>query len=482
FDHVERELGAAVRRHAHLPWYLRLRARHSRVVIVAFAALAIAAPSLAAVGLLQTGSTVGPNVPRTPNAFEGVALKSGIELLPLRAADPAGGSPWGMRLIRTTRGLLCLQIGRAAFGKVGALGRDHAFANDGRFHPFSPDYAPGPGSACVTPDAHGNGFFNVAAFGVPASGLLGSRGQASGCVPEQSPPRHLPAAAQGHTLRPRSRHHGQLPPCPLGDLREVYYGLLGPDAASVTHRTASGSLQTTPTSGQSGAYLIVLPNHAPISANGSSTSDATLFPGAIRTVNYRDGHSCRLSAPASASDPGPGSCPPVGCVPAVVRLPTPAQVASPVSARVVFAKHYCAQRSSELIIACPTRTPPQFQRLDMSRGPAQVLVQIRFVSRIAIENGHSYYYFEMNRPPYSNPRYPSGLQCAGAGDFGQTNSDYAAGQQVTLSMFESLSCMGPVKGDVSLVITTGPSRPAPTPAVRGQSAGRDVGHFSFTLP
>ncbi|MGB0095278.1 MAG: hypothetical protein WBP81_22415 [Solirubrobacteraceae bacterium] len=89
----------------------------------------------------------------------------------------------------------------------------------------------------------------------------------------------------------------------------------------------------------------------------------------------------------------------------------------------------------------------------------------------------------MSRAPYSDPRYPTGLECgAGASDFGQSNSDYAAGQRVTFSMFENLSCRGPVHGDISLVINTGPSTPAPTPAVRGQSIGRDVGHFTVNIP
>jgi len=483
FDHVERELRAAARSHAHLPWYVRLRLRHSRALVVVLAGLIIGGPALAAVNLLQSGSSVGPDVPQTPNAFNGVALRSGVRLLSLRVADPAAGPPWGMRLIRTTRGLLCMQVGRVAFGSVGALGRDNAFANDGRFHPFSPNYAPGPGSACVAPDAHGNGFFNVAAFGVPESGFFGDTKQTGGCVPEQSAPQHVSAAARLDLAgRRRTEHRRQLLPCPAADLREVYYGLLGPDAASVTHMTASGSLVTTPTAGPDGAYLIILPNHAPMSANGTTTSDSTLFPGAIRAVRYRDGHSCRLPAPVSASDPGRESCPPVGYVPAVIRPPSPARVASPVTTRVVFAKHYCGQRTGDLVIACPTRIPRGFQRLNMSRQPAQVLVQISFVSHLAITNGHSYYYFQMNRPPYPNPRYPSNLECAGAGDFGQTNSDYAAGQRVTFSEFENLSCMGPVRGDVSLVINTGPSTPAPTPAIPGQSVGRDVGHFRFKVP
>jgi hypothetical protein len=118
----------------------------------------------------------------------------------------------------------------------------------------------------------------------------------------------------------------------------------------------------------------------------------------------------------------------------------------------------------------------------MRRGPAEILVEISFVSRVPITNGRSYYYIQMSRPPHPDPRYRGGLQCAGAGDFGQTNSDYAAGQRVTQSVFENLSCRGVARGDVTLVTTTGPSAPAPMPAVPGQSVGRDVGRFNFTIP
>ena len=119
----------------------------------------------------------------------------------------------------------------------------------------------------------------------------------------------------------------------------------------------------------------------------------------------------------------------------------------------------------------------------MRGGPAETLVQLSWISRVAITNGHSYYYVQMSRAPYTDPRYRPGEECgSGAADFGQTNSDYAAGQRVVFSMLEPLTCRGPVHGNVTLVITTGPSQPAPMPAVHGQSVGREVGHFSFRVP
>ena len=481
FEHVERELRAAVRRHAHLPWYLRLRARHSRALVVAVAALVIGGPALAAVGLLKSGSSVGPGAPLTPNAFNGVALRRSVQLLSLRVPDPAGGPPWAMRLIRTSRGLLCMQVGRVAFGTVGALGRDGAFGNDGRFHPFSPNYDQGPGN-CVTPDGRGNGFLDVAFQGIPASALLGGPARDGGCIPSQVlPARGVSArrAVAGGAHAGRRR----LPACPERDLRDVFYGLLGPDALSVTHVTASGALTTTPTSGSDGAYLVVLPDVGPLKQNGTGTSGSSPFAGAVRAVHYRNAPTCHLPPLGPRVSVGQGSCPTIGYVPAAVQLPSPAQVSSPVSARVALAKRYCDRPESHGAIACPGRVPPGFRPIDMSRGPAEGLVQISWVSRVAISNGHSYYYVQMSRAPYTDPRYRPGEECGGgAADFGQTNSDYAAGQRIVFSMFEPLTCRGPVHGNVTLVITTGPRQPGPMGAVRGQSVGRNVGQFSFNVP
>jgi hypothetical protein len=483
FDHVERELRTAVRGHAHLRWYVRLRLRHSRALVVILASLIIVGPALAAVSLLPSGSSVGPNVPRTPNAFNGVALHAGVRMLSLRTADPVGGPRWGMRLVRTTRGLLCMQVGRVAFGTIGALGADDAFHNDGRFHRFSPNYQPGPAFACATPDGRGNGFLDVAAIGVPASAFFAETARAGGCIPAQSPPKSQAAAVTATLKNAHALRRHRLPACPARDLRDIYYGLLGPDAVSVTHVTSSGGLATTPTIGADGAYLIVLTDHGTTSQNGTSTSGSSPFAGAIRAVHYRDGRSCRLPAPGRRVEIGQGSCRVIGYVPAAVHRPTEAQVASAMTTRIESAKRYCEKGFSDLVVPCLGRVPAGFKRIDMSHGPAQTLVQVSFLSHVAITNSHSYYYIQMSRAPYQDPRYPTGLSCnPGSSDFGQTNSDYAAGQRVTFSMFENLSCRGPVHGDVSLVIDTGPAAPAPMPAVKGQSIGREVGHFTIDIP
>src|SRR5271157_4564520 len=116
----------------------RIRASaHVRVALLVIAlVLATAAITLAATGVILTGSPVGTVRAPIANAGEGIPVAGGARLLPLRTADPAGGPPWGMRIIHTTRGLICVQIGRVYDGQLGQLGVDGAFHDDGRFHPL----------------------------------------------------------------------------------------------------------------------------------------------------------------------------------------------------------------------------------------------------------------------------------------------------------------------------------------------------------
>jgi hypothetical protein len=117
---------------------------HVRVALVAFAlVLATSAITLAATGVILTGSPVGTAHAPIATAGEGIPVAGGARLLPMRAADPAGGLPWGMRIVHTTRGLICVQIGRVYDGQLGQLGVDGAFHDDGRFHPLPTDALPG---------------------------------------------------------------------------------------------------------------------------------------------------------------------------------------------------------------------------------------------------------------------------------------------------------------------------------------------------
>lgn len=205
----------------------RRASAHVRVALVALAlVLASAAITLAATGVILTGSPVGTVRAPIATAGEGVPVAGGARLLPLRAPDPAGGLPWGMRIVHTTRGLICVQIGRVDDGQLGQLGVDGAFHDDGRFHPLPADALPD-----VLANAGGWMAGNCASPGeIYAGDSVGLELSAATSPP---PGAGVPA-----------------------DRREISFGLLGVHAVSVTYREGSQT-HTRPVFPGLGAYLIV---------------------------------------------------------------------------------------------------------------------------------------------------------------------------------------------------------------------------------
>ena len=122
-DDLELELRRAVeqpRSHARLA-----RRRGSRLLLVTAAVLLLlgtAAVALAASGVILTGAAVPASRLASPSAGAGLPQPGKWKLLSLRVPDPAGGPPWGMRLVQTTRGLVCVQLGRVQEGVLGELG------------------------------------------------------------------------------------------------------------------------------------------------------------------------------------------------------------------------------------------------------------------------------------------------------------------------------------------------------------------------
>lgn len=234
---ASRKLSTAAPTSISRPWANRLRSLNAAVIAVVLA-MAGAAIAVAATGVLN-GSPVKQQGPAIPNAGIGVPTRGGSSLLALRAADPQGGLPWGMRLVHTTRGEICVQIGRVEDGQLGQLGIDGAFHDDGRFHPLAPDILP------ETSDS-GDVSCNLAApirIGIWASGDR----SAAPNSPEQT------------SFRPTAT-----------DLRSISWGLLGAHAVSITYHTAAG-IQTRPVSPGTGAYLIVnAVSHLPRSIGGGA--------------------------------------------------------------------------------------------------------------------------------------------------------------------------------------------------------------------
>jgi hypothetical protein len=299
-DRLEQQLIDAAR--ADGPARKQHAARHRipvSVIAAVVALLVASAVALAVTGTFSTGSAVRPPVPPVADADAGVATR-GTHLLPMRVADPAGGLPWGMRLVDTTRGLVCLQVGRIYGSQLGVLGQNGAFDNDGRFHPVAPDvvgYHRGTTevSSCLAP-----GQTTSQEAGIPQNGVFGARGSSM---------------------------------IPMSVRRWISYGLLGSDAISITY-TTEGQRRTLPVAQGSGAYLVVLPSPRKggfESSGGAVSTDELITPqGAVSSITYRfHGKLCSESRPASEATSHP-QCP----RPRVPPLPgAPRQLHRPISIR-----------------------------------------------------------------------------------------------------------------------------------------------------
>lgn len=201
------------------------RSRFRLVLVVLVLVFAIGAIALAATGVILTGSPVHSVSRPLASVGDGIPVQGGSRLLPMRVADPAGGLPWGMRITHTTRGLICVQVGRVYHGRLGQLGLDGAFANDGRFHPLPAEALPD-----VLGDSQGLLSGNCAAPEETYSGdIVGLYISAA-----NNPP-------SGGIMR---------------DRREISFGLLGSHALSIAYRSGSET-RSQPVLPGLGAYLIV---------------------------------------------------------------------------------------------------------------------------------------------------------------------------------------------------------------------------------
>jgi hypothetical protein len=312
----------------------RLSDRWRRAPLVALGVGLVLVGCAFGAGLIQLGAPAKLPFSLVRNAHEGAgALVPGtVRMLPIAASDPGGGPDWGMRVLSTTRGEGCIQIGRLLDGKLGALGQDDAFANDGRFHEL-PVSAAFEVNGCALLDGKGRLFTNVTADERPASAWIGTGGRLGGCVPASAGPYE-----KGLRLTRRERELGQrpVPICPQGDLRNIYFGLLGPEAQSITY-VLEGQRHTLSTVGADGAYMFVTraSAHQLLNFANAGTADIVPVDGPIREIHYRDGSTCHLTSKSWIG--GSYACTPslpepVGYV-AVGKAPTHAEVATPIHAR-----------------------------------------------------------------------------------------------------------------------------------------------------
>jgi hypothetical protein len=288
-DELGRQLRLAADNHHHdtaaqIAQRPRISSPRPMILAVALAVLTLAGAAAAATTLLQTGSPVNKPPGASSTAGVGLPVRGASRLLPLRVPDPAGGPPWGMRVTRTTRGLVCLQVGRVYRGRLGLLGLDGAFGNDGRFHPLATD------ALTSRPDL---------------SSGLGPAGSIQTC--------EAPTMAQAQAVRGVSPSGVQpLGFVPAGQQRRISYGILGPHAQSIRYRAHGHQLSTTLLR-PLGAYLIVVAGPPPgdAASPGNQGSGASLdFPlspvGAVNEITYRfGGKTCTDSTRPKA----PNTCP-----------------------------------------------------------------------------------------------------------------------------------------------------------------------------
>ena len=288
--------------------------------------------ALAATGVIPVGSPTKDRVRLKPH--EGIgALTSGTEkVLTIHTEDPDGGPPWGMRLAKTTRKLGCLQAGRLLDGRIGVLGRDGAFNDDGKFHPITAGSVGHPGT-CQQLDGKGQLITSVVMGGIPASASLNGE-----CMPPQFT-------------------HGvpkdQL--CASESIRLLRYGLLGPQAKSIV---VDGTKEI-PTVGEEGAYLLV----ERIGDSGMGGVGAGPWPtnGPITEVRFKDGSSCKLGI----AGPDPSCKNPGYTAPAQPQL-TDADVRASIKIRTFrTAKHWHARISFRAPVAIPDASAAYTIRLSV---------------------------------------------------------------------------------------------------------------------
>jgi hypothetical protein len=212
------------------------------IAAIVLGALLLAAAAFAATQIIGVGAPVSASHrQQRPSRSTGVGVPvpgvggrpASVRLLAISVPDPAGGLPWGMRIVRTTRGLVCVQVGRLLDGRLGVLGQDGQFDDDGLFHELPADVLDP--DTCSQPADYDL----YTSEGLPASGAL--PGPVRSCL--------YPGAPR---LRPSEPQ-----PCPAGDERMIAFGVLGPHAVSVSYRV-QGAVRTVATTGDLGAYLVVL--------------------------------------------------------------------------------------------------------------------------------------------------------------------------------------------------------------------------------
>jgi hypothetical protein len=377
----------------------RRRRRRSAAAVLAAALLA------GGVALISGGGGNGSPASLASVGVHG-PLPAGVAA---RAADPAGGRAWGTRIVHSS-GYTCVQLGRLRGDQLGLLGRDGLAGDNGRFYPMGPSTTYQ--ARCAPNDGAGHAFMTVELGAQPASGVGGGYTGMSMCrtAAEQAGLARVQARMKRRGRPPLTGGAFSMPVCPAGDLRFVQYGLLGPDATSVTYRI-SGAAQTERT-GPDGAYLIVGPSTPDFCGQldrGTLCGNPGVGPGSIgggmiQAVHYHSAPTCQVDRTRARLPAFAISCPRVGYVPAKPSL-TDSQVAAPIHVRVINASAYCLGHqgapirgfgpaaATELTPYHPCSHPTSSRPGDVTHG---TLVIFSWTARQPVTSSRSNYTFFLN--------------------------------------------------------------------------------------
>lgn len=171
---------------------------------------------LATVGTVTIRQPAGTHPAPLPHQLEPVPAPGArrVELLGLRVPDPAGGPPWGVELAfsQGPRGTeVAIQLGRISSGRIGFLGQDDAFHNDGRFHAANAS----------------------AALMNPAEYAIAGSVQKPALQTTNTFDLVLPAVASAYQGCSNSTA-SEFEACPRKDLRTIIAGFVEPTATTVT--------------------------------------------------------------------------------------------------------------------------------------------------------------------------------------------------------------------------------------------------------
>jgi hypothetical protein len=432
------------------------RARQRRHRRIGAAVLVAAVVAVGAILGFTGGAGGGTHVPPAFVALHG-PLPAGIAA---RAADPAGGLAWGIRIVHTT-GYTCVQLGRLRGDQLGLLGRDGFAGDNGRFYPMGPSTTYQ--ARCAPNDGNGHAFMRVELGSQPTSG-----------------------AGSGYKGLTMCKTGGMssLPVCPVRDLRFVQYGLLGPDASGITYRISGTNY--TERAGPDGAYLVVggpstqsfcqqFGLGSPCGSSGIATGP--IGGGMIQAVHYRNAPACQPNRVHPGVPAWLNQCPEAGYVPARGTL-TDRQVATPIRVRVIHANAYCLNNArspvyrfgpapaTQLTLYHPCTHPTSSRPGDVIHG---TLVIFSWTARQAVNS------------PTSDYNYMIIGRCGGMG--GSTYGEITLGERLTRAvMLQGNQSTCTATGTVGYNPNLGPGGGAFDDDNPGHEGSLLVGRFTVTEP